>query len=154
MCQTFEIAKYDRRAILVGQMAQLQMQPRALVNLRGRIHPAAVTTYGSRQVFDGILSGYDASRPPRRQRPRSRRDAKSDAVEPVAQEFAPADGFGLLDQYQECCLKRIVDIIGVTQQMPADPQNHGTVTRHQRFKGGLVTSVILRPTRFLGLIAL
>ena len=56
------------------------------------------------------------------------------AVQPGAQAFGIAKLPGLPDQHEERRLECIVGIVRVAQQAPADPQNHRSMPRDNRFE--------------------
>ena len=70
--------------------------------------------------------------------PCSHGDPVGDAVKPVPDEVAIADGPRPPDENEEGCLKGVFDVMFVTQYAPADSQHHRPVPRDQGGKRRLV----------------
>ncbi len=78
--------------------------------------------------------------PPARLGPRPHRHSPGDAVQPRAQPPGVADRPGPLHQDQERRLERVLDVVPVAEDPPADAQHHRTVQRHQRGERRLVVA--------------
>ena len=72
------------------------------------------------------------------------RGAKSHAKEPVSQQVRVANGTSLLRQYQKHSLERIFGVVAIAQDLGANGENHGPVTRNQRGKRRFASGVSLR----------
>ena len=62
------------------------------------------------------------------------------AVQPGADRLALADRAGLAEQDQECRLERVLGLVRVAQDAPADAQHHRAVQGHERGERRLVTT--------------
>ena len=74
-------------------------------------------------------------------------DPASDAIKPVPQQVLPGQRSRLPDQDKERRLEGVVHIIGVVENLPADAQDHGTVTRHQGLERRFVGACVVNRSR-------
>ncbi len=78
--------------------------------------------------------------PTERLGPRPHRHPPGNAVQPGAQPPGVADRPGPLHQHQERRLERILDVVPVAEDPPADAQHHRAVQGHQRGERRLVAT--------------
>jgi hypothetical protein len=121
------MAEHDGLAVLLGEPVQL------LVEDRPEVEPRPLGQIGRRVVDQPPFPPV----PPRRGPPSLERHPMGDAVEPGGQQLALADRVGLLDQDQERGLECVLDVAGVAEQPPGDPEDHRPVPAHQGLEGGL-----------------
>ncbi len=55
-----------------------------------------------------------------------------DAVQPVAEQVGTPQRSSFLDENEKCALKRILCIVGIVKDAPADRHHHGAVFAHDR----------------------
>jgi hypothetical protein len=61
-----------------------------------------------------------------------------DPVEPVADQFRLANTGSLSDEHQERRLKRVIRIMCMAQDAPADAEHHRPVSAHEHLEGNFI----------------
>ena len=61
-------------------------------------------------------------------------------MEPAAEQVAAAERVGLADEHEERGLERVVDVVGVAEQGPADGEDHRAVPGDDRLEGRAVAA--------------
>jgi hypothetical protein len=72
-------------------------------------------------------------------RPRSQANALGDAIEPAADRFLSPNGASLSNQDQKSRLKDILGFVNISKGAPANAENHGAMSAHEKPKGTLVS---------------
>ncbi len=114
----FQVAEDDRSAVLFGKPVQL------LVKHRPDFPPKHFPHRLNRRGFHvlGLIG-----KPTRRIRPDAGCRPISHSVEPGSQRGVNPDRVRFPDQDQERCLKGVVNILGLPENVPANPHHHRTV---------------------------
>ena len=76
------------------------------------------------------------------------RHAQGDPVEPARNRVALAHRAGPSDQHEERGLERILRIVRITEDLPADPQDHRSVPVYQGREARLRGLLVSRQERF------
>ena len=125
--QPLQVAEHDGCAKPLGQAVDLLVEDLPIgVVLRREI------------AFGGPLRDALVERCRRERAPLTAiRHAVRDPEQPARDRSAPADGPGPVGQNEEDGLKRILRIVRVVKNAPADPKHHRAVADHQLFEGRL-----------------
>ena len=138
----FEVAEHDDVPELVREPIQLLVEQRPKVEMIGvvRRRPGGLLDPDG---VHGAVSRGDFPGPPGR--------AIGHAAEPGCERLVDPDRASLAHQDQEGGLERVVGVVPMPQQLPADRQDHRPVTMHQlaerRFGHGVASAAIHVPTR-------
>ena len=127
--QTFEIAGDERRPVGRGDPIELLVQRRSNVGPLDAVPGGIGGLRRNRLLLDLAAMGGFGLRP--------QGDPQRDAVQPAAQGVAIADRAGPAHQNQEGGLERILDVVRVAEDAPADVQHHRPVADHQLLEGRL-----------------
>jgi hypothetical protein len=133
----FEAAEHYRLAVALGQPVDLLVEDRAQIVPRSRRRvPRAGQLGGPPFSFAASSAvGFDLKRDPARH-----------AMEPTAERVVDPECPGLAGQEQEGGLKRILGVIGVSEDAAANGHDHRTMPLHECFKSQLIalTGILLQ----------
>jgi hypothetical protein len=124
-----QVAQDDRRAVLVGQGLQLTVEHGQQVAPDDLLEDVHGSHHG-RLPFLRAPAGAEGLRLAGR--------AAGDAVEPVGELLARADGGGLGGQDEEGGLEGVLGVLAVSGDAQAGAEHHRAVPPHQRREGRLV----------------
>ncbi len=127
MGASLEIAKHDRGTIFLRQPSDLVFDERfAIAPFRARVPDRG----GLDSVpFDPTAaSGFDRS---------PRCNPRGDSVQPTGNGASIANPIGISQQDKECCLKRVLGIVGIVQHSLANPQHHWSMPLEEQLEGRL-----------------
>jgi hypothetical protein len=146
--QALEVAQDDRHPESLGQPGDLGIEHRPELAEFGLVRRRTAW------VLDVDL-GMRPGPPPRPIAAGARGDPERHTVQPVRQQLAVAQRARPADQDQERRLERILHVVRIVEQPPADAQDHRAVPRHDRLKRDLVAlareprqELPLRQTRY------
>jgi hypothetical protein len=125
--EPFEIPKHNGRPQPLGQVIDLLVQDL----------PGAFIVLGKSTIACPLHDVVSKSSLPCSRAPCACRDALGDAEKPARYGRTAPDRPGPACEHQKNGLKRIVGVVRIAQNTPADPENHRAVADHQLFKGRL-----------------